>query len=114
MTKRAKKNKVIFSNIAKSLIEGEVDMNDDSWPKKQDIISITALILSSINIVAIIWIIYKVRILCTALLLSKEIPRVNGLQLQYTMPPTTTSPSWTTVLSETLRWDSRNMLRSSY
>jgi preprotein translocase subunit SecE len=113
MTKRAKKNKVIFSNLAESLIEGEVDINDDSWPKKQDIISITALILSSINIVAIIWIIYKVRILCTALLLSKEIPRVNGLQL-HTMPPTTTSPSWTTVLSETLRWDSRNMLRSSY
>ena len=105
MTKRAKKDKVIFSNIAKSLIEGEVDINDDSWPKKQDIISITALILSSINIVAIIWIIYKVRILCAALLLSKEIPHVNGLQLQYTMPSTTASPSWTTVLSETLRWE---------
>ena len=82
MAKRVKKDKVIFSNLAESLIEGEVDINDDSWPKKQDIISITALILSSINIVAIIWIIYKVRILCAALLLSKEIPRVNGLQLQ--------------------------------
>jgi len=81
-----------------------VDINDDIWPKKQDIISITALILSSINIVAVIWIIYKVRILCAALLLSKEIPRVNCLNLQYTMPPTTSSPSWTTVLSETLRW----------
>jgi hypothetical protein len=114
MAKRVKKDKVIFSNLAESLIEGEVDINDDSWPKKQDIISITALILSSINIVAIIWIIYKVRILCAALLLSKEIPRVNGLQLQYTIPPTTTSPSWTTVLSEALRWDSRNMFCSSY
>ena len=72
MTKRAKKDKVIFSNIAKFLIEGEVGINDDSWPKKQDIISITALILSSINIVAIIWIIYKVRILCMCVTAIKE------------------------------------------
>ena len=105
MAKRAKKDKVIFANLAECLVEGEVDINDDSWPKKQDIISITALILSSINIVAITWIKYKVRILCAALLLSKEIPRVNGLNLQYTMSPTTSSPSWTTVLSETLRWE---------
>jgi hypothetical protein len=31
MANRAKKDQVIFSNLAESLVEGEVEMDDDDW-----------------------------------------------------------------------------------
>jgi hypothetical protein len=42
MANRPKKDQVIFSNLAESLVEGEVEMDDDDWPKTNDITTTTA------------------------------------------------------------------------
>ena len=54
MANRTKKDQVIFSNLAESLVEGEVEMDDDDWPKTNDILIILALSLTSLNLIAII------------------------------------------------------------
>ena len=37
MANRAKKDQVLFSNLAESLVQGEVEIDDDDWPKTNDI-----------------------------------------------------------------------------
>jgi hypothetical protein len=73
MANRAKKDQVIFSNLAESLVEGEVEIDDDDWPKTNDILIILALSLTSLNLIAIIWLVYKVRVLGGAILLVKNL-----------------------------------------
>jgi hypothetical protein len=51
MANRAKKDQVIFSNLAELLVEGEVEIDDDDWPKTNDILIIVALSLTSLNLV---------------------------------------------------------------
>ena len=105
MANRAKKDQVIFSNLAESLVEGEVEIDDDDWPKTNDILIILALSLTSLNLIAIIWLVYKVRVLGCAILLAKNLSTVHAFTLQYTIPTTTAPPSWSAVLTENIKWD---------
>lgn len=105
MAKRAKKDQVIFSNLAESLIEGEIDLPDDSGTFTKNILSIIALVMCSVNLMGVIWLIHKVKILGGAILIAKDLPKVNGFTLQYTIPTTTEPPSWSQVLSANLQWD---------
>jgi hypothetical protein len=105
MANRAKKDQVIFSNLAESLVEGEVEIDDDDWPKTNDILIILALSLTSLNLIAIIWLVYKVRVLGGAILLAKNLSTVHAFTLQYTIPTTTAPPSWSAVLTENIKWD---------
>jgi len=105
MADRAKMDQVIFSNLAESLVEGEVEIDDDDWPKTNDILIILAISLISLNLIAIIWLVYKVRVLGGAILLAKNLPTAQSFILQYTIPPTTASPSWSAVLTENIKWD---------
>jgi hypothetical protein len=105
MAIRAKKDQVIFSNLAESLVEGEVEIDDDDWPKTSDILIILALSLTSLNLVAIIWLVYKVRVLGGAILLAKNLSTVHAFTLQYTIPTTTAPPSWSAGLTENIKWD---------
>jgi hypothetical protein len=73
MANRAKKDQVIFSNLAELLVEWEVEIDDDDWPKTNDILIILALSLTSLNLIAIIWLVYKVRVLGGAILLVKNL-----------------------------------------
>ena len=63
------------------------------------------LMAGGINIIAIIWLIYKVRILRAAILVSTRLPQVSSLRLQYTLPITTTPSSWSDILNQNLKWD---------
>jgi hypothetical protein len=105
MTNRAKKDQVLFSNLAESLVQGEVEIDDDDWPKTNDILIILALSLTSLNLIAIIWLVYKVRVLGGAILLAKNLSTVHAFTLQYTIPTTTAPPSWSAVLTENIKWD---------
>ena len=104
MENRAKKDQSIFSNLAESLVEGEVEI-DDEWPKTNDILIILALSLTSLNLIAIIWLVYKVRVLGGAILLAKNLSIDHVFTLQYTIPSTTASPSSSAVLTENIKWD---------
>lgn len=105
MANRAKKGLVIFSNLAESLVEGELKIDDDDWPKTNDILIILAISLNSLNLIAIIWLVYKVRVLGGAILLAKNLPTTQAFTLRYTIPPATASPSWSAVLTENIKWD---------
>ena len=105
MAERTKKDQVIFSTLAESLVDGEITIDEEVWPKKEDVMSLIALTVGGINIIAIIWLIYKVRILSAAILMSTRLPQVSSLRLQYTLPITTTPSSWSDILNENLKWD---------
>ena len=105
MANRAKKDQVLFSNLAESLVEEEVEIDDDDWPKTNDILIIVALSLTSLNLIAIIRLVYKVRVLGGAILLAKNLTTVHAFTLQYTIPTTTASPSWSAVLTGNIKWD---------
>jgi len=61
--------------------------------------TLMTLIVGGINIIAIIWLIYKVRILSAAIRMSTPLPQVSSLILQYTLPITTTPSSWSDILN---------------
>jgi hypothetical protein len=73
MANRAKKDQVIFSNLAESLVEGEVEIDDDDWPKtvKTSIISQASPMVISIHTLMFLGGILKY-------LYSKRIVAVNG------------------------------------
>jgi hypothetical protein len=102
MAERTKKDQVIFSTLAESLADGEITIDEEGWPKKEDVMTLMA---GGINIIAIIWLIYKVRILSAAILVSTRLPQVSSLRLQYTLPITTTPSSWYDILNQNLKWD---------
>ena len=60
MAERTKKDQVIFSTLAESLVDGEITVDEEGWPKKEDAMTLMALIVRGINIIAII---YKGRII---------------------------------------------------
>jgi hypothetical protein len=82
MAERTKK--VIFSTLAEFLVDGEITIDEKAWPKKEDVITLIALIVGGINNIAIIWLIYNVRILSAAILVSTRLPQVSSIRLQYT------------------------------
>jgi hypothetical protein len=45
--------------LAESLVDGEITIDEEGWPKKEDVMSLMALIVGGINIIAIIWLIYS-------------------------------------------------------
>jgi hypothetical protein len=102
MAERTKKDQVIFSTLAESLADGEITIDEEGWPKKEDVMTLMA---GGINIIVIIWLIYKVRILSAAILVSTRLPQVSSLRLQYTLPITTTPSSWSDILNQNLKWD---------
>jgi hypothetical protein len=67
--------------------------------------TLIALIVGGINNIAIIWLIYKVRILSAAILMSTRLLQVSSIRLQYTLPITTTPSSWSDILNANLKWD---------
>jgi hypothetical protein len=71
--------------IIQSLVEGEVEIDDDDWPKTNNILIILALSLTSLNLIAIIWLVYKVRVLGGAILLAKNLSTVHAFTLQYSV-----------------------------
>jgi hypothetical protein len=82
MAERTKK--VIFSTLAEFLVDGEITIDEKAWPKKEDVITLIALIVGGINNIAIIWLIYNVRILSAAILMSTRLLQVSSIRLQYT------------------------------
>jgi hypothetical protein len=67
--------------------------------------TLMTLIVEGINIIAIMWLIYKVWILSAAILMSTRFPQVSSLILQYTLHITTTTSSWSDILNENPKWD---------
>ena len=67
--------------------------------------TLIALIVGGINNIAIIWLIYNVRILSAVILMSTRLPQVSSIRLQYALPITTTPSSWSDILNENLKWD---------
>jgi len=49
-------------------------------------LSITALVMCSVNLMDVIWLIHKVKILGGAILIAKDLPKVSGFTLKYTIP----------------------------
>jgi hypothetical protein len=45
MAERTKKDQVIFSTLAESLVDGEITIDEEGWPKKEDVMSLMALIV---------------------------------------------------------------------
>ena len=67
--------------------------------------TLMTLIIGEINIIAIMWLIYKVWILSAPILVSIPLPQVSSPRLQYALPITTTPSSWSDILKENSKWD---------
>lgn len=67
--------------------------------------TLMTLIVEGIIIIAIIWLIYKVWILSAPILMSIPLPQVSSSRLQYALPITTTTSSWSDILNENPKWD---------
>ena len=62
--------------------------------------TLMTLIVGGIHIIAFMWLIYKVRMLSAAILMSTPLPQVSSLTLQYSLHITTTPSSWSDILNE--------------
>ena len=83
------KVQVIISTLAESLVEGEITIDEEGWPKRENAMTLKAVIVRAIHIVPIVWLIYKVRIISTAILMSTRLAQV----------------SWSDILNENRKWD---------
>ena len=67
MAKIAKKEGVIFQNLAEPLLDGKIDINNN-WPDLNGILGLIGAILARVTFFYCIWSFFKIRTLMTTIL----------------------------------------------
>lgn len=102
--KRTKEDNKIYSNLAESLIDGEIQL-ENPWPTLNDILTYIAFGLTIFNTIWLIYLFCKFKTLAMALLLTKS---ANASPTFYFTQPTTTVETntlWDVLLREQVQWD---------
>ncbi|XP_041351896.1 uncharacterized protein LOC121370610 [Gigantopelta aegis] len=68
MVQSAKQDRTIFKTLAEPLLDGQINLTP-TWPDTNDITTIVSSAFSIISILLVIWMFFKVRTMCAALLL---------------------------------------------
>lgn len=102
--KRTKQDTKIYSNLAESLIDGEIQLKS-AWPTTNDILTYVAFGLTVFNTIWLMWLFHKFRTLAAALMLLRSAHADS--QFYFTKPTTTTETNtvWDNLLQEQVEWD---------
>ena len=74
MTERTEKSQVLFSALVEYVVDGGIAIDTEGYHKKEGVMTLITDTVGRINIVAIIWFIFKVRNLTAAM--SIRFPQV--------------------------------------
>lgn len=102
--KRTKEDNKMYSNLAESLIDEEIQL-ENPWPTLNDILTYIAFGLTIFNTIWLIYLFGKFKTLATALLLTKS---ANAAPTFYFTEPTTTVETNTlsdVLLKDQVQWD---------
>lgn len=102
--KRTEEDNKIYSNLAESLINGEIQL-ENPWPTLNDILTYIAFGLTIFNTIWLIFLFCKFKTLATALLLTKSTSA--SPTFYFTQPTTTieTNTLWDVLLKDQVQWD---------
>ena len=104
---RVKKQNTIYSTLADSMVDGQIDLNFESWPTTNDILSLIAIIITSLNTVVLIWLFYKFKVIAAAIAIYQPVQSSATTLPNFKFQPATTqAPStWINVLNSNITWD---------
>ncbi|CAG2186272.1 unnamed protein product [Mytilus edulis] len=101
MAKRAKERSKIYTHLADSLVDGEVDF-PESWLTKRDILSLSAIVIASLNAIATIYLIYKFKIIAAAISVYSPV-KADSFNYEFPTTQDTLNNEWTKVLSDNIK-----------
>ena len=78
MASTAKKDAIIFQNLAEPLLDGQIKLNPD-WPSTDNILLYMTSSATIILTVVLVWTIFKLRKLTTALLVVERVQKTKAL-----------------------------------
>lgn len=99
LAEKAKQNEKSYANVADAMLDGTVEI-PDKW-NSRDVIAIISIVLSGINSLTILYLIYRSRMLLAAYMLNAA----HALQIEFKVPSTTPKYDLIQDIKETLEWD---------
>ncbi|CAC5360193.1 unnamed protein product [Mytilus coruscus] len=92
---------------ADSMVDGQIDLNFEKWPTTNDILSLIAIIITSLNTFVLIWLFYKFKVIAAAIAIYQPVQTSATTLPNFKFQPATTQAptTWINVLNSNITWD---------